>query len=185
MADKPTTTPERLREILAAEGKLKTFTKWADYRATLTPDEIEDLEAYTQKLPGAVQPAIPPQKITRPAPDLLISRTPYPKWWKDSGVAPIELLLAGTQIVIHPTSAYKIYIASIALTVSGETVISFGFGALGSSGPMYFGGTNQPMGIVIPMADSPAPCGMGGFSVTSSGTLVSVGGFAVYYVLKN
>jgi len=92
----------------------------------------------------------------------------------------INLPGAGTQVVVDGFQGFRTFISSITLTVDGETTITFGFGVYGSSGAMNFGGEGQPMGIVISMGAAPAPCGTGGFSVTSSGDGVSVGGFIVY-----
>ena len=117
-------------------------------------------------------------------PDLIITRIPYPKWWKDLQTAKIELTTAGTQIIISARSDYFVFIAAIVLTVSGETNITFDFGVFGLSGPMDLGGTNEPRGMVIAMGNSPASCGAGGFSVTSSGSGISVGGFVSYYLEK-
>lgn len=113
---------------------------------------------------------------------LTITRTPYPKWWKNLQAAPISLSTAGTKVVVPLQSGYLLFIATIVLTVSGETDISFGFGVFGFSGSMDFGGTNEPRGIVIAMGDSPAPCGAGAFSVSSGGVGIAVGGFVTYYL---
>lgn len=117
-------------------------------------------------------------------PSLIITITPYPKWWKTLQTAKISLSTAGTQIVIPLNSGYLLFIATIVLTVSGETDISFGFGVFGFSGSMDFGGTNEPRGIVIAMGGSPAACGQGAFSVSSGGVGVAVGGFVTYYLEK-
>jgi hypothetical protein len=77
---------------------------------------------------------------------------------------------------------FILFIATIVLTVSDETNISFTFGVFGSSGSLDLGGTDEPRGIVIAMGDSPAPCGKGGFTVTSDGAGVAVGGFVTYYL---
>ncbi len=115
-------------------------------------------------------------------PAIVIKTTPYPKWWKDLQTAAISLTTAGTQIVIPARSGYSLFVATIVLTVSGETDLSFIFGVFGSSGSMDFGGANEPRGIVIAMGDSPAPCGQGGFSVSSGGVGKAVGGFVTYYL---
>ncbi|MFZ1061036.1 MAG: hypothetical protein WAP47_17780 [Candidatus Rokuibacteriota bacterium] len=93
----------------------------------------------------------------------------------------ITLSTAGTQVVVPGRSGWRTFIASIAITVSGETNITFDFGIFGPSGAMDFGGENEPRGIVIPMGDSPAPCGYGDFSITSDGAAINVAGFITYY----
>jgi len=78
-----------------------------------------------------------------------------------------------------------LYISTIVLTVSGECDITFSFGIAGSSGPMNFGGDDEPRGMVIAMGNSPAPCGGGSFMITASSTeAVSIGGFVSYYLWK-
>lgn len=116
------------------------------------------------------------------AASLIITRTPYPKWWKRLQTAAISLSTAGTQVVVATPGRFTLFIATIVLVVSDETNISFGFGVFGSSGPMYLGGGVQPSGMVIAMGDSPAPCGVSGFTITSDGNGVTVGGFVTYYL---
>ena len=186
---------------------LTPFTKWAEGRTGfskgelaeiyassfgLAPEALKKLEgeigakATTTLIPKVVpKPKVPPQVTTRPAPDLLISRTPYPKWWKDLIVGSIDITGNGTQVVVGGKGGRDLYVATIVLVVSGETNVSFGFGGSPSSGSMLFGATDQPRGIVISMSDSPAPCGSGGFSVSATGgdplDPPHVGGFAVCF----
>jgi hypothetical protein len=140
-------------------------------------------------------PQIPPTPAPKPSPkplpekpiakpELIIERTPYPKWWKEEGTAPISLQGPGSQIVISARSDYVLYIAAIVLTVSDETNIVFTFGQFGTSGSMDLGGADEPRGLVIAMGASPAPCGSGSFAVTSDGADASVQGFVTYYLSK-
>ena len=115
-------------------------------------------------------------------PALIIARTEYPKWWRAFRTAPISLSGPGTQVVVSPSPKYRIYILTIVLTVSDETDIRFSFGLEVSTGPMHFGGADEPRGIVIAMGNSPAPCGTAGFRVSSDGVDASVGGFVTYYL---
>ena len=123
----------------------------------------------------------PPQKQPTVKPTLIIARTPYPKWWKDLQTAAIDLDDAGTEIIILPNPNFYLYIASIVLTVSGETDITLTFGVFGNSGAMDFGGDGEPRGIVIAMGNSPTSCGTGSFQITSTGDDIHVGGFISYY----
>jgi len=130
-------------------------------------------------------PRVPPQVITRPAPDLIIKRTPYPKWWNDEGIAKISLTSPGSQFVITARGDYSLYIATIVLTVSGECNIVFTFGQAGVSGSMDLGGADEPRGIVIAAGNSPTPCGSGSFMITAtSDESVSIGGYVSYYLWK-
>jgi hypothetical protein len=206
MATTPTTPPKKTTPTKTPITNIPTFAQWSEGRTGfskgelaeiyasiygLTPEAIKKLKgeigtkATTTLIPKVTaKPTVPPQIITRPAPDLLITRTPYPKWWKDLRVSGITIVGSGVQAVTHSGSGYKTYVASITLIVDGPTSISFGFGEVGASGPMPLGDEGQPMGITISMSDSPAPCGKASFSVHSinaPGETVTVGGFVVYY----
>jgi len=158
------------------------FQAWVTKRDALTAAQIADLTAQiatlTQNL-AAVKVAAATPTV---APALIIARTPYPKWWNALLTAPISLATAGTQIIVATPGKFTLFIASIVLVVSDETNISFGFGVFGSSGAMLLGGGTQPSGMVIAMGDSPAPCGKSGFTITSDGVDVAVGGFVTYYL---
>jgi len=152
------------------------------------PEELRKLEEQSREWPSearylgrvAAAPA-PPQKMPTIKPTLIIARTPYPKWWKDLQTAEISLDDAGTEIIILPNPNFYLYIATIVLTVDGETDITFHFGVFGASGAMDFGGDGEPKGIVIAMGNSPTSCGVGSFQITSSEAGVHVGGFVSYY----
>jgi hypothetical protein len=129
-------------------------------------------------------PEKPPPAVPATKPELIIERTPYPKWWKEEGVAAISLSGAGSQLVISARSDYSLFIGAIVLTVTDETDITFGFGQFGSSGAMSFGGTDEPRGLVVALGNSPAPCGSGSFMVQSNGASAAVQGFVSYYLAK-
>jgi hypothetical protein len=129
-----------------------------------------------QPTPTPPPPPTPPVK-----PTLIIARTPYPKWWKDLQTASINIADAATEIIILPNPNFYLYIATIVLTVSGETNLTFHFGVFGNSGPMDFGAEGEPRGIVIAMGNSPTSCGTGSFQITSNGAAIQVSGFVSYY----
>ncbi len=161
-----------------------TFADWVEERSKLTEDEILDIDAEAQGL-EVVEPVIPP--VPKPyvlPPEVIIARIEYPKWWINLRTAAISLNDAGTQAVVSGRSDSNVFVAAIVLTVDGETNVSFSFGVFGSSGSIKLGGEGQPMGMVIAMGNSPASCGKSGFSVTSSGAGVSIGGFVSYYQIK-
>jgi len=203
MADQPTTTTQKPETPKPYIPTIKDFEKWVEGRTgltqneffdiwvsfyNLTPKEIEALRTQIKKeptkpptpKPTAPIPA-PPQKQPEIKPTLIIERTPYPKWWKENLTAPINILGPATQVIVSGKADTRIWVATIALTVNGETEISFSFGTMGISGSMNFGGENQPMGMVIAMGNSPASCGTGGFSIYSSGDGISVGGFVTFF----
>lgn len=156
-------TPQALKTL---EGRTKTKAT-----ETLTPKPI-------------AKPTVPPQVITRPAPDLIIARTPYPKWWKDSLNATINLTAPGSATLATVSGKLRLYVATIVITVTDAVAITIRFGNAGASGPIYLGDTDQPKGIVIAMGNSPAPCGDGSLSISATdinGTNPVVGGFATCF----
>lgn len=184
----------------------KDFLKWVEGRTGLTWREFfdawvgaYDLTTYEinalwdqvkWKEPKPPTPAAekppekkPPEKPKVP-PELIIERTGYPKWWKDSMAWNINIEGPGTWTIMSQSPGYRKYVSVIVFTVSGETNITFGMGVFGSSGSMDFGGENEPRGIVIAMGNSPLPIGEGAFTITSDGVGVTVGGFIVYYYEK-
>jgi len=185
---------------------IKDFEKWVEGRTgltqteffdawivgyDLTPKEIEALRRQVKKeipKPPPPKPPTPPVPPKPPGPvvkpELIIKRTPYPKWWKDSLNATIDLTAPGSAILATVSGKLRLYVATIVITVTGETVITISFGNAGTSGPIYLGGESQPMGIVIAMGSSPAPCGSGPLTITATdpadGT-PSIGGFATCF----
>lgn len=103
-----------------------------------------------------------------------------PLWWKTEKTAPINLSSAGAQEPIPKRAGYNIFVSTIVVSVSDETDIAFGFGPFGFSGPMHFGGANEPRAMVMTLSEIPAACGPGPFTITSSGATTAVGGFVVY-----
>ena len=154
---------------------------------TLTDKEKAEIETLikTEEAKAAALAEVKPPTPTPPKqptikPELIIARTPYPKWWKDAYAWDINIDTAGTHIVIPQTPGYRTYIATIVLTVGGEVNITFTFGSFPPSGTMDFGGENEPRGMVISTGNSPIPCGGGGFKITTSAS-VHVGGFITYF----
>lgn len=142
-------------------------------------------EISIEGLSGQPSPIPVPQPTPVVPESVVLTITGYPKWWNEEGMAKISLTSPGSQFVISARADYQLYIATIVLTVSGECNITLSFGAAGSSGPMDFGGTDEPRAIVIAMGNSPAPCGTGSFMVTAeSEDPVSIGGFISYYLWK-
>jgi hypothetical protein len=178
-----------------AKGRTGLSTEWlVDVYArlnNLNAEDEKDLFTWAKsqepkppppKPPTPPVPPKPPGPIVKPG--LVIKRIPYPKWWKDSLNAKIDLTAPGSAVLATVAGKLRLFVATIVLTVTGETQISFTFGNAGSSGPIYLGGESQPMGIVIAMGNSPAPCGSGNLTITATdptdGT-PSIGGFATCF----
>jgi hypothetical protein len=179
---KPPTLAELQKESKTRQEQLnKTIEEHFKERAA----ELAEIE---KPPPTKKPPAKPkPKEVEKPTvkPTLIIERIPYPKWWKDSLVAKIDLTAPGTQILATVSGKLRLFVATIVITVNGETEISFKFGGSGTSGPIYLGGEGQPMGFVAAMGNSPAPCGHGSFSIMATDPNdenPSIGGFATCFV---
>ena len=178
--------PQDLKKLREDIARYAVAAKAKEAEAPKKKEEEKKKEVAPTKPEEAPRPAVaaPPKQPTV-KPELVIKRTPYPKWWNDEGIAKISLSSPGSQFVITARGDYSLYIATIVLTVSGECDITFAFGSSGSSGPMDLGGADEPRGIVIAMGNSPAPCGSGSFMVTAtSSEAVSIGGFVSYFLWK-
>jgi len=159
---------DKPKQLTPMAEKELTFADWVEERKKLSWDEIMDIEAEAQGL-KLIKPRKPPPPI-KPVvkPELLIERIPYPRWWRDSLNAKIDLVAPATQTLASVTGALRLWVATIVITVTGETAITITFGNAGASGPIYLGGENQPMGIVIAMGHSPAPCGDGNLVIAAT-----------------
>lgn len=199
-------TPPKPTQPKTKTDWLPIFNQWAEGRTGFTPDQLVDLfaqsygltaqetkdlrakvKAATPKTPTPTQtPKTPEPKKVPPSSPLIITRTPYPKWWKDLRVSGIGTTGQQVQAVTSGGGNYNTYVACIVIVVNGPCSVSFGFGTMGASGVMELGDTDEPRGMVISMGDSPAPCGQGGFSVHAipDDQETGVGGFVVYYVEK-
>lgn len=209
MADKPTTTPKKPETPKQPTNWPAAFKDWAAGRTGLTNEELIDIFAKTFDLTSSERKSLegvlkteaqkPPTLKTIPPPiqkppvqptvkpDLIIGRTPYPKWWKDSLNAPIDLTAPGSATLATVTGKLRLYVSVIVITVTAETVITFTFGNAGSSGPIFLGGTNQPMGMVVAMGNSPAPCGNGSLKISATdpnAETPSVGGWATCFAVE-
>lgn len=136
-----------------------------------------------RQLQQAEKESLPTTEIKKPkrTPSPLPPHLAYPPTWRDLRVAGINLADAGAVQIASAVAGKRTFISFITFTVDGDTSIIIGFGTMGSSGPMDFGDTDEPRGIVMNFGDSPAPCGLGGCILSSDGSGVAVHGFAVYY----
>lgn len=202
-------TPEKTTPTKPKPPTVKDFEKWVAGRTGLTQREFfdawvgayaltpEEREALWGQVKKEVPKPPPPKPPTPPPPpppakppvkpELLIERIPYPKWWRDSLNAKIDLTAPESQVLATVTGKLRLYVPVIVITVTGETVITFTFGNAGSSGPIYLGGENQPMGMVIAMGNSPAPCGNGSLEISATDPndeAPSVGGWATCFAVE-
>jgi len=155
-------------------------------KVVLDEEYMVDLRALEQALRDALQreKEEEEEKKKKVPPGLLVERIPYPRWWRDSLNAKIDLTAPGSKTLATVTGKLHLWVATIVLTVTGETVITITFGKAGSSGPIYLGGDQQPMGIVIAMGNSPAPCADGNLVISATDpTAVNpqIGGWATCF----
>lgn len=202
-------SPEKIPPKKLPLPTIKDFETWVSGRTGLTQIEFFDAwvggydltpkerEALLAQLKKEAPKPLPPKPPAPPAPpppakptvkpELLIERIPYPKWWKDSLNAKIDLVAPGSQVLATVTGKLRLYVSVIVITVTGETIITFTFGNAGSSGPIYLGGENQPMGMVVAMGNSPAPCGNGSLEISATDpwdSTPSIGGWATCFAVE-
>ncbi|MBM4338983.1 MAG: hypothetical protein FJ110_05530 [Deltaproteobacteria bacterium] len=158
-----------------------SFQKWSEEKKEFPSNEKFAVEAQTQTLRDPKQSKSAPLKKPRATPTKLPPRLKYPKWWKNLSPTGFSLSAAGSKIIVQGNRGFRTFITMIAFTVGGETDITFTFGTRGVSGPMSFGGIDEPRGMVIPFGDAPADCGQGAFKITSTGVGVSVNGLVNFY----
>lgn len=174
-ADKAELEQEGTEELQKLEKETKA--EEAAKEAAAKEEEVTE-EEVTEVKPTETKAA-----ISEAAKETIITRTEYPKWWRNLAVAPINCQAPGSQTIVSGHTTAKTYIHSIFLIVSGDTTITLNFGSYATSGPMNFGGTDEPRGISIPMGEAPASCGRGGLGITATGNILEpkiVGGFAVF-----
>lgn len=84
--------------------------------------------------------------------------------------------------IVPAVAGKNICIANIALVVGGETILTFKSDITPLSGPMNFGGTDEPRGMTHGLGSYPLrTLGGQGFFITSS-LAVQVSGYVTYYL---
>ncbi|GAH61720.1 unnamed protein product, partial [marine sediment metagenome] len=95
--------------------------------------------------------------------------------------AAIDESTAATHEIIAAVVGKKIRIVNLMLTVAGETNITLQSDANVLSGPLDFGGTDEPRGMVHHFGDAPLDTVEGeAFKITSSGA-VQLSGYVTYF----
>lgn len=101
--------------------------------------------------------------------------------FKDSLKAVINFNTADTHDIIAAVTGARHCITTIMFTVSGETNITFRDESGAFTGPMDFGGTNEPRGMVSNHGIRPLKCTISEkFQIVSTGA-VQVSGYVIYY----
>lgn len=95
--------------------------------------------------------------------------------------AAINIALSGGHTIVSGVSGKRIRIVSLFFTVSDEVDVTLYDGGSPFSGPMDFGGTSEPRGIVIPFPYSPLELGEGNAFEINLSAAVQVSGTVCYY----
>lgn len=124
------------------------------------------------------------------ADSLLIYNAPLDQWYPavwhlfyqqgSSKYAAINFSTVGGFAVISGTAGKKILIYSLAFTVGGATEVTLKDGDTNISGPMDFGDTSEPRGVVVPLTILPIELGSGNSFVISISSSVQVSGMVIY-----
>lgn len=93
----------------------------------------------------------------------------------------ITVATAATHTIIPGVTGKRLRIVSLFFTVAGEVNITLYDGGSAISGPMDFGGTSEPRGIVIPFPYSPLELGDGNAFKIGLSAAVQVSGLVCYY----
>jgi len=96
--------------------------------------------------------------------------------------AKIDFAASGDQTIIAGQVGLKIKITSLVFTVGGETNITLKGDATALTGPMDFGGTNEPRGIVDTQGFLPYELTAGAAFVINSSAAVQVSGYVTGYI---
>lgn len=95
--------------------------------------------------------------------------------------AVIDFAGGGDSSIIGATALVKIHITSLVFTVGGTTNITLITGSTDISGPMDFGGTNEPRGMVANHGEFALQCGTNEAFIINSSAAVQVSGYVIYF----
>ena len=101
---------------------------------------------------------------------------------QDITSVPINFATAGDHELVAGQAGKKIKVTSLTFTVAGETNITMYGGATAITGPMDFGGTNEPRGIVIPHGYVPYEVATGQALIVNSSAAVQVSGYVTGFI---
>lgn len=181
----PTTplNPDKLLEILQTMSQMKTLGQIQDYLKTLLPKQAAATAQAPGKPPIPLKPPIPQPAQPTVKPELVIKRTEFPKWWSNLTTAKIDISSQGSQILIPWRSGHFSYLVSMVFVCDGETDLSLRLASTPITGPMSFGGSDEPRGMTINFGEGPIPCGDQILYLFSDPPTppVQVSGLAVYY----
>lgn len=96
--------------------------------------------------------------------------------------AKIDFSGSGDNTIVSGQAGKKIKLASLVLTVGGETNLTLKAGATAITGPMDFGGTDEPRGIVDTHGYCALELATGQSFVINSSAAVQVSGYVTGYI---
>ena len=95
--------------------------------------------------------------------------------------AKIDIASSGDNTIITGTTAKRTHICNMMFTVAGEVNIIFKSGTTDITGPMDFGGANEPKGMVCPLGLGPLLCNSGEAFKINLSAAVQVSGFCTFF----
>lgn len=121
------------------------------------------------------------KKKTKTKPTPLPAKVRYPKWWKNLRYAGINIAAITTATIIPAQAGQRHFITGIFFITGGETNITLLDGGFPFTGPMDFGGTDEPRGISMPLGDAPIMLNDGSSFSIQSTTTAQVSGYVNYF----
>lgn len=95
--------------------------------------------------------------------------------------AVIDFSTAANHTIAAAVAGQEIHITNLTLTVGGETNLTFKSGTTAMSGPMDFGGTNEPRGLKDHLGCCPLKTTAGEAFIITSSAAVQVSGYVTGY----
>lgn len=135
-------------------------------------------------IPPAVYSAIPPILISmgEPGPIRTAQAEEEEIIMAEIRRAKIDFSGAEDAEIVAAVAGQKISVAAMALTVGGETNLTFKSDTTAISGAMDFGGTDEPRGFTHGFGDYPLQTAGGEAFVITSSIAVQVSGYITYYL---
>ncbi|GAI12044.1 unnamed protein product, partial [marine sediment metagenome] len=95
---------------------------------------------------------------------------------------PINIAPGGEGTIVAGVAGTVINITTLMFTVGGKTNITLYNGLVAITGPMDFGGTDEPRGVVIPQGFLPYTLSDGASFIIDSSEDVQISGYVTGYV---
>ncbi len=138
-------------------------------------ETVKDVQVLAEKWAGSANSLFRPTKV--PAKSLT------PRWKRVLRMAGINANTTGTHTIVPGVFGENIYLSHITFTVGGEVNITFYDGSFPMTGPMDFGGADEPRGAVMDHGKSPILCALNeSFSIAIDANK-QISGYVTYYSL--